>query len=180
MEELALGWSDAGLVVLTATSVYVAMLVLSRLFGQRQFATITTYDIPFVFAIGSLVGRVILVRTSLAAALVGLVTLFLLHSVTGWLHHHVPAFHRLSQNRPVLLAVDGRILEEGLDAAHTSRLEVYEAVRLRGLASLEETRAVVLERNGRLSVIPRGASPDPELWREVAGVEHLLEPEATP
>ena len=104
---LGLSWTEAGLVVLTATGIYLAVVVLSRVFGQRQFAQSSTYDLAFVFALGSLIGRVILVRTSLLAAVVGLVTMFLLHSATGWLHHHNATVHRLMQNRPVLLVAHG-------------------------------------------------------------------------
>ena len=175
MAELWMSWTEAWLVVATATAIYFAMLLLSRVFGQRQFATLTTYDFPFVFAVGSLIGRVILVRTSLAAALLGLVVMFVLHMATGWLHHNVEAFHRASQNPPRLLAVDGRLLPDGLRAAHSSAQEVYEAVRQHGLGSLEDTFAVVLERNGTISVIPRGKEVQREVWQEVEGAEHVLD-----
>ncbi len=174
MDALGLTWVEAGLVVITAVGTYSSMLLLSRIFGQRQFTQATTYDMAFIFAIGSLVGRVILVRVSLGAAVLGLVMMFCLHAGTGWLHHHVPTFHRLTQNRPVLLALNGEVLEAALSDAHTSHLEVYEAVRLHGLASLEDTLAVVLERSGELSVIRRGVSVQEDLWREVAGSEPLL------
>ncbi len=178
MNALGLTWTEAGLVVITAVGTYSTMLLLSRMFGQRQFTQATTYDLAFIFAIGSLVGRVILVRVSLGAAVLGLVVMFVLHAATGWLHHHVPTFHRLTQNRPVLLALGGDVLETALQDAHTSHLEVYEAVRLHGLASLEDTLAVVLERSGELSVIRRGVSVQEDLWREVAGSERLLQSEA--
>lgn len=178
MQALGLTWTEAWLVVVTAVGTYIAMLLLSRIFGQRQFTQATTYDLAFIFAIGSLVGRVILVRTSLGAAVLGLVVMFSLHAATGWLHHHVPTFHRLTQNRPILLALSGEVLETALRDAHTSDLEVYEAIRLQGLASLEDTLAVVLERSGELSVIPRGVSVQEELWREVAGSERLLRGDA--
>ncbi len=178
MDALGLTWTEAGLVVVTALGIYSAMLLLSRIFGQRQFTQATTYDVAFIFAIGSLVGRVILVRVSLGAAVLGLAVMFCLHAATGWLHHHVPTFHRLTQNRPVLLAIRGEVLEAALHDAHTSHLELYEAVRLHGLASLEDTLAVVLERSGELSVIRRGVGVQEDVWREVAGSERLLQGQA--
>ncbi|MFN2557948.1 MAG: DUF421 domain-containing protein [Nitriliruptorales bacterium] len=178
MDALGLTWTEAGLVVITAFGTYSSMLLLSRIFGQRQFTQATTYDLAFIFAIGSLVGRVILVRVSLGAAVLGLVVMFCLHAATGWLHHNVPTFHRLTQNRPVLLAHGGEVIEAALHDAHTSHLEVYEAVRLQGLSSLEDTLAVVLERSGELSVIRRGGSVQEDLWREVAGSERLLRDKA--
>lgn len=173
MSELGITWGDAALVVVTATGVYVGMIVLSRWFGQRKFTTASSYDFPFVFAIGSIVGRAVLVKTTLSAALLGLTVMFVLHAVTAWLHHHVGVLHRLSQNRPILLAAHGELLADGLARAHTSALEVYEAVRLAGLGSLDGVAAVVLERNGDFSVIPSGESIEPALWDEVRGNEWL-------
>jgi len=34
------------------------MVVLGRLFGQRQFASTSGYDLAFIFALGSIAGRV--------------------------------------------------------------------------------------------------------------------------
>ncbi|MBW3665254.1 MAG: DUF421 domain-containing protein [Actinobacteria bacterium] len=175
MDDLWLTWTDAGLVILTALVAYAAMLSLSRIFGQRQFATATSYDLPFVLAIGAIIGRVILVRTSLGAALLGLVTLFTAHAITGWLHHHWVAFHRITQNRPRLVVAHGEFVDEQLERAHLSRAETFEAVRASGHASLAAVLAVVLERNGETSVIEQGEPIEPELWREVEGADRLLD-----
>lgn len=170
---LALSRQEAWLTVVVATSIYVLAVVLSRLFGQRQLTTSSSYDVMFVFAIGSVMGRVILVRTSLGAAAVGLVTMFLLHAAAGWLHHHSPLVHRLTQNRPVLLVADGRILDDGLRAARVSTFEVHQQVRLQGYGSLRGVAAVVLERSGKVSVIGQDEELDPALFGEVRGREQL-------
>lgn len=171
--ELGLTWPEAVLVVLTAAVVYLLVVVLSRVFGQRQFSQSSTYDLAFVFALGSLVGRVILVRTSLLAAVLGLVTMFTLHFATGWLHHRSATVHRLMQNQPVLLAAHGRVLEDNLRLAHTSHVELYRQLRLSGRASLDGVAAVILEPNGQTSVISDGDRLDPDLLDEVIGVERL-------
>lgn len=164
---LGVSWTEALLVVVTATGIYGAAIVLSRLFGQRQFSVSTSYDLAFTFALGSVIGRVILVRTSLAAGVLGLTTLFILHSISGRLHHSMRAVHLLIQNQPVLLAVDGRILDDNLRAAHTSRAELHQAVRQHGHGSLEHVGAVVLERNGGMSVLDRDVERDPEVFAGV-------------
>ncbi|HEX2029270.1 MAG TPA: YetF domain-containing protein [Nitriliruptorales bacterium] len=172
-EELGLGWTEAGLTVITAVGIYVVMIALSRAWGQRQFSTSSTYDLAFVFALGSLIGRVVLIRTTLLNAVVALVTMFAVHAATGWLHHNIPAVHRTIQNRPILLVANGDVIEHALKRAHTSHLEVYQQLRLSGFGSIEEVRAVILERNGEMSVIPRGQAVRPEVFDEVVGRERL-------
>lgn len=160
LSELSLSWTEAWLTVLTATGIYFATILFSRIFGQRQFATSSSYDMAFVFALGSVIGRVVLVRTSLLTAVLGLATLFVLHSATGWLHHHVRFVHELVQNPPILVVADGELLVDSLERAHVSRDELRQALRLAGVTSMDEVSAVVLERSGSLSVLRGDVEPD--------------------
>lgn len=105
--ELGSTWAQLWLTVVSAVGVYLTMMVLSRLFGQRQFASSTTYDLAFTFAMGSLIGRTVLVRVSLLNAVVALCTMFILHAGATWLHHRFGIAHELMQNRPVLLVDRG-------------------------------------------------------------------------
>ena len=173
MAELGMSWTEAWLTVITATVIYFVVIALSRAFGQRQFATSSTYDLAFVFAIGSVVGRVVLVRTSLATAILGLGVMFTLHAAAGWLHHHVAWIHDLMQNKPILVVANAEIVAEGMQRAHLSEYELFQALRLDGRASLEGIHAVVLERNGQLSIIEDGAPLSPDVMQEIIGRERL-------
>ncbi len=173
MSKLGMPWSDVWEIVVTATCVYFAVVALARIFGQRQFSRLTAYDLPFVFALGSLVGRVILVRTTLAAALVGILTMFALHTGSGWLHHHVPFVHQLLENRPVLLVAHGRMIDENIRRARTSALEVHEKLRLSGVGSIDQVQAAILERTGDISIITSSQDVDPSMFDDVWGIEEL-------
>lgn len=171
--QLGMTWSQVWLTIATAIGVYAAILALSRLFGQRQFATSSTYDLAFTFAMGSLIGRAVLVHVSLLNAVVALATMFVLHAATGWLHHHSDWVHNLIQNRPVLLYANGRMLDDALRSTGTSHVEVFQAARIQGLGSLDEIAAVLLERNGRVSFINHSQRLDAEVFAEVAGNDTL-------
>lgn len=173
-EQLGMTWSEVWLTVVTAVGVYGAILALSRIFGQRQFASLSTYDLAFNFAMGSLIGRTVLVRVSLLNAVIALGTMFVLHTVTGWLHHHIAVLHNLIQNRPVLLAADGRLLDDALRRTGTSPVEVFQAARLHGFGSLDDVAAVTLERNGQFSFIDGSQRLDADLFGEVARNDRIL------
>ncbi|MDP8968966.1 MAG: DUF421 domain-containing protein [Actinomycetota bacterium] len=174
LSELGLSWAEVWLTVVTAAGIYATVILLSRMFGQRQFATSSTYDLAFIFAMGSLVGRVILVRTSLLAAVLGLFTMFCLHAAARWLHQNVGVMHMAIQNRPILVVADGDVLEDNRRRAHLSHFELYQQLRLHGLGSLEKVRAVILERNGDLSIITADQRIDAEVFREVVGNDRLV------
>lgn len=167
MSDLGMTWTDAWQTVVTAGTMYVAVIVLSRLFSQRQFSRFTTYDLPFVFALGSLVGRVILVRTTLATALVGLSTMFLLHAGSRWLHHHVAWVHRITENRPVAVVIDGQVVEDNLRRARTSAAELHEQLRLAGVGSVSDVQLAIVERTGAVSVVRMGQRIDDEVFVDV-------------
>ena len=126
-----------------------------------------------MFALGSLVGRVILVRTTLAGALVGLSTMFVLHAASGWLLHRIPALHRVVENRPILLVAGGEILAGNARRAGTSEAEIEEKLRLSGVGSIEEVAAAVIERTGDISIIRAGTTLDVGMFGDVEGVEFL-------
>ncbi len=170
--QLGMTWSQVWLTIATAIGVYVAILALSRLFGQRQFASLSTYDLAFNFAMGSLIGRTVLVRVSLLNAVVALCTMFVLHTVTGRLHHRSSLLHNVIQNQPILLGAGGRLLDDALHRSGTSHEEVFQAARLQGLGSLDDVAAVILERNGQLSFVGRQRL-DAGVFGEVAGKETL-------
>lgn len=172
-EELWLSWTEAGLVVLTATVVYVATIMATRLYGQRQFSNLSSYDMVFTFALGSVIGRVVLVRTSLGAALLGLVTLFSLHAVTGRLHHRLQGVHDVIQNRPVLLVADGEVHDDQLRRAHVSRWELRQALRQAGHGSYRSVRAVILEPSGKLSVLSGDQDVDREFLDDTVGGDRV-------
>jgi len=171
--ELGTTWGDVWLTILSAIGVYVTIIALSRMFGQRQFATSSTYDLAFNFAMGTLVGRAVLVRVSLLNAVVALCTMFLLHAITSWLHHRVGWVHDAIQNRPMLLVANGVVLDDALRESGTSRVELFQALRLQGIGSVDEVGAAILERNGQFSVINSTTGLDADVFREVGGTNHL-------
>ena len=173
VDELWLSWADAGLVVLTATVVYVVTIVASRIYGQRQFATLSSYDMVFTFALGSVIGRVVLVRTTLGAAVLGLVTFFSLHAVTGLLHHRVGLVHDVIQNAPIVLVANGGVNEDGLSQAHMSAWELRQALREAGHGSYRSLRAVILEPSGKLSVLRDDREVDAEFLRDAVGGDRV-------
>ncbi|MBY5161381.1 DUF421 domain-containing protein [Salsipaludibacter albus] len=170
---LALDWGEAGLTVVTVVGLYALTILASRLLGQRQFSSLSSYDLAFTFALGAIIGRGVLVVTNLSGAALALVTMFVLHAGLGWLHHHVEAVHRFTQNRPILVVADGEVLSAGLRRARMSRTELRQCLRSHGVGSLDEVRAAILERSGEVSVVPVASRLDHALLTEVVGAREL-------
>lgn len=167
-KELGLGWADALLVVLAAVGIYVAVVVVTRVRGPRPLASFSTFDIVVSVAIGSLVGRVVLVRTSLLAGVLGLFVLIGLQSTVRHLRDEDDA--AFVEPRARLLVWDGHVVEKQLRRSRVSRRDLHAELRAAGVADLRQVRAAVFERDGQISVIPAGTSVDLETFADVSGV----------
>jgi uncharacterized membrane protein YcaP (DUF421 family) len=66
-----------------------------------------------------------------------------------------------------MLFQDGRFHDTNLRRAKLTLDDIYEALRLNGTTHLNDVAAVIIERNGALSVLPQTGRLDPELLRNV-------------
>ena len=172
--ELGLNWGDLLLVVLACIGIYAAVVVLTRLTGPRPLATFSTFDVVVGVAMGSLVGRVVLVRTSLLAGVVALAVLLLLQSTV----RHVRDVDGVAFVEPKahLLVWNGEILDDGLQRAHVSRRDLFTQLRGNGIGDVGEVRAAIFERDAEISIVRAGTEIHPELLRDVVGVPEAMRP----
>ena len=171
--EFGLDWIDAARVVASSIVFYVAVLLLVRFFGQRTLATLSSFDLAAIIALGAVIGRAILGDTpTLVAGLIGLVTLLSLQALTGQLRR-TTRVARMVNSPPVLLMAGPRLLDDNLARAHIISSEVYSQLRLAGVRSRGEVACVILEPTGQISVLRRGEKIDRVLLEGVVGIELL-------
>jgi uncharacterized membrane protein YcaP (DUF421 family) len=170
---LVVGPAEALNVVLSALGIYCTFLILIRLLGQRTMATMSSFDLAAVIAMGAVGGRAVLGYTpTLAAGAIGLATLFTLQAAAGQLRRS-----RLGEsavtNRPVLLMAGDEILHENLARAHIVEEELHAKLPLAGIRNTSEVGCVVLESTGAVSVLRCGELIDPALLAAVKDADRL-------
>lgn len=171
--EYGLTWADALRVVISAIALYTAVLLVIRVLGQRTLATMSSFDLAAIIALGAVIGRAILGYTpTLAAGLLGLVTLLALQSVTGQIRR-LRRGAQLVNSRPVLLMAGEEMLQDNLARSHVVEEEVRAKLRLAGIRHPSEVACVVLESTGQISVLRRGQPIDPGLLDGVTGAERM-------
>lgn len=167
--ELGLSWGDLLLVVLSAVGVYATVVVFTRLTGPRPLTTFSTFDVVVGVAMGSLVGRVVLVRTSLLAGVVGLAVLLLLQHAVRRVRDRGDASGNV-EPRAHLLVWQGDPQPDGLARAHVSRQDLHAQLRAKGIGDIRQVRAAVFERDGELTVLRADEPFDPHMVVDVTGV----------
>ena len=74
--------------------------------------------------------------------------------VLDWLAYRVPRIGRLVHPEKTPLVQNGRLIRPSLRRALITEEELLSEIRLQGIDRLEDVRAVYLEGNGEVSVIP--------------------------
>ncbi|HTO20553.1 MAG TPA: YetF domain-containing protein [Pseudomonas sp.] len=142
--------------VLRAVSIYFALLLLFRLAGRRTMAEITPFDLVLLLIIGeatqqALLGddfsitNSVLVISALIGVDIGLSKLKLRSkNVERWL-----------DGTPTLLVENGRPLRARIEEARLQDEDILQAAREgQGLERMDQIKYAILERNGKISIIP--------------------------
>lgn len=143
--------------VLRAGAMYFALMVLFKIAGRRSLAELTTFDLVLLMMIGEATQQALLGDDfSLTNGILVIVTLigidvclWLLKQRYGWVS-------RLIDGEPTIIAENGKLLHRRLRHARLIEADVMEAARSsQGIERLEEIKFAIIERNGKISIIPK-------------------------
>ena len=148
--------------VLRVTAVYIALLVLLRLFGGQQFGQLSTIDLVTLLLLSNVVQNAMTGPDhSTLGGILGAATLLVLYRVTT----RVPGLRKRLESHPVMLVYQDRVEEQKLRREGISNANLEEAARVHGVAALSEVETAVLEVNGTISVIPKADVTPKKLTR---------------
>ncbi|MFP7696619.1 DUF421 domain-containing protein [Trueperella sp. LYQ143] len=172
-ELLTLSWEQAAGIVVGTVVMYMFLLLLLRMLGQRVSANLSTYDMAAIIIVGAIAGRATLGLTpTLTGGLVALLTLFSMRALLSLLRLS-PRGDSLISNPPIVVMAGTEIFREELRAAHISEDDLWMALRLAGVRNDDEIGTVILEPNGSFSVLRRGCPIDPRILARVRGAERI-------
>lgn len=164
-------------VVISAVVLYLAVILYTRIAGLRSFSKMSAFDFAMTIAVGSVMASTIVAKDPpIAQGLVALGVLFASQWLVAWSRRRTPWAERVLDNRPVLLMLDGEILEDNLTRTNVTREDLIAKLREANALTLSQVRAVVLETTGDVSVLHGGDDApdlDPILLEGVVGRERL-------
>lgn len=155
------GWEPVARIVVVGTLAYTTLVVLLRVSGKRTLARMNSFDFVITVAIGATFGRILTARSiPLLEAVTAFALLVILQFVVSSLQLRSRRFSRAVTAEPTLLLYRGQVLHDALRRERLTEKELDGVVRKHGLGSLQEAEAVVLEADGRLSVVGPGSAGD--------------------
>lgn len=149
-------WSDIWRVVLVGVASYLSLVILIRVSGKRALAQMNAFDFVVTVALGSTLATILLsTDVSFLEGLAAIALLLALQVIVALLVQRSTRVRRVITSGPTRLLRDGRMDEDALRRHRVARADVLQAVRESGTGDLSTVAAVVLESDGKLSVIPR-------------------------
>jgi uncharacterized membrane protein YcaP (DUF421 family) len=158
------GWDGVRRTLIIGLLAYPALILFLRIAGNRTLAKLNAFDLIVTVALGSTLATVLLSKTvALAEGVLAFFILVGLQFLVTWSSVRVRWVRRVVTGEPRLLLYQGEMLLTALRKARLTQDEVMAAVRGAGVHALENVQAVVLETDGSLSVVGRGAATSSSL-----------------
>jgi uncharacterized membrane protein YcaP (DUF421 family) len=140
--------------VIRAIVIFIVVLVVTRAVGRRELSSMEPFDLILLVVIGDLVQQgVTQSDNSVTGAVTVICTMAVLTVLTAYLSFRFKRLRPVLEGDPVLLMIDGRVLERNLRRQRMTMEELAAEARLQSIASLSDVRYAVLESNGRVSFL---------------------------
>lgn len=145
--------------VLRAVSIYLFLVILFRLVGKRALADVSTFDLLLLMIISEATQQAMLGDDfSTTNALLVIITLVVMDVLFSLMKLRYPRMDRVLEGSPTLIVEHGQPLKARLAEARLREEDILlEARQSQGLERMEQIRFAILEKNGKISIIPESS-----------------------
>ena len=142
--------------IIKAIVVYLVLLVLFRISGKRTLAEITPFDLVLLLIISEAVQQALVGSdNSMTHAFLLVTTLVALNVLMSELKLRWKAGGRWLDGTPLLIVENGRPIEQHMRKERVDLDDVLDTAReTHGIVDIHQIRYAVLERTGKISIIP--------------------------
>lgn len=134
--------------------IFSIIIIITRIFGLRTFAKMSSFDFASTIAIGSILASIILNKDqSLLKGGIALLTVIAFQTLFSFLVRKNSWFKSLFTNKPQLIMRDGEILHDNLKKCNVGISDLMAKLREANVHKLSEVQAVIFESTGDISVL---------------------------
>lgn len=143
--------------VLRAASMYLLLLVVLKIAGRRTLMEMTSFDLILLLIISEATQQALLGNDfSVTGASLTIITLVVVDILFGMLKARFPRLDMLIDGTALILVENGGLLPERARKAGISEEDILNSARsTAGLERLDQIKFAILEKNGKISIIPQ-------------------------
>lgn len=135
--------------------VYVLLMVTLRMMGKRELGRLSPFELILLMLIPELFQQALMREDfSMTNAVVAFFTLVSLVFLTSLLAHRFRRLEQALMGEPAVLASGGRFVTKSMNEERVQPEEVYSELRKAGYERLSDARIIVLEEDGKISIVP--------------------------
>src|SRR5690348_1898500 len=165
--------------ILRPILVYLALVVLLRIFGKRELAQMNPFDLVVLLTLSNTVQNAIIGNdNSITGGFIGAITLLVANFfVVRFLYKH-QRVDRLVEGHAALLIDDGRIIRKNLERELITEDELLVACHRQGVEEINQVEKAILETGGTITVFSRHPTKeesfDADVAERLSRIEQLL------
>ena len=172
------GWENIPIVLVSATVIYITILLYTRLAGLRSFSKMSASDFAMTVAVGSLFASTASLSTpSLIIGITALAGLYGGQWLLAWGRRRYQIVGKIVDNEPLLLMAGRTILDKNLEQANVTRSDLFAKLREANALNYDDVLAVIFETTGDISVLhsnDANARLEPDFLKDVIDAEQLF------
>jgi uncharacterized membrane protein YcaP (DUF421 family) len=143
--------------ILRAAAIYLFLLVIFRIAGERTLTNMTTFDFVLLLIIAEATQQGLIGNDfSITKVFLVITTLVGIDIALSLIKKKFPLMDKLIEGVPLIIVEDGKPLKERMRLARIDEDDVLMAAREhQGLQRMDQIMYAVLERTGTISIIPK-------------------------
>lgn len=143
--------------VIRGAAMYLFLLIIIRLAGKRTLAQITTFDLVLLLIISEAAQQALVGNDfSFTNAFLLITTLISIDIALSLIKQRSEKLEKWIDGTPVVIMKDGVVLKDRLHSTRIDESDILEAAReLQGLERLDQIKYAILEKDGRITIVPK-------------------------
>ena len=145
-------------IALRAVVLFAFVFLLTRVIGRRELSSLAPFDLILLIVVGDAIQQGLTQDDySVTGAVLVIGTLALLQVLMSFMSFKFPRLRPVLEGEPVIIFEDGKPVDRNLRRERLTVAEIAAQARLQQIESLDEVKWAVLETNGQIAFIKRGA-----------------------
>ena len=159
-------------ILLRTLIVYITLILIMRLMGKRQIGELEITDLVTTLLLSEIASLPITNHEiPVLAAIIPMVTLLVLEVLSSWILVRFPRLRGLVSATPTVIIRKGRLNQSALLELRLSLEELMSEIRQQGLVELSQVDCAILEKNGKLTILPKAEFSQPTVGQMKLKVE---------
>jgi uncharacterized membrane protein YcaP (DUF421 family) len=146
-------------IVLRAIFLYAFVVFVMRVIGRRELSSMTPFDLVLLIILGDAIQQGLTQDDySVTGAVLAIATIATLQVATSYVSYRSKRARRLFEGDPIVIVEHGELVDANVARERMTLDDIAEEARQQQIGSLDEVEWAILEANGSISFIKKGAS----------------------